>query len=94
MTTDAAHTATLSVSYPTPASASLVARSLTPEVAQIDDDRASASVVCEGATVTVTVHARDLVALRAGTTSWSRLLTVAERVAGVEGGGTETDRRE
>lgn len=84
MTTDAAHTATLSVSYPSPASASLVAQSLTPEVDEIDDDRASASVRCEGETVTVTVHARDLVALRAGTTSWTRLLTVAEQVAGVD----------
>jgi KEOPS complex subunit Pcc1 len=94
VTTDAAHTATLAVSYLTPTSASLVARSLTPEVDQLADDRASATVDRTGTTVTVTVDARDLVALRAGTTSWSRLLTVAERVAGVEGGDTGRDRRD
>ncbi|MEF8802052.1 MAG: KEOPS complex subunit Pcc1 [Halolamina sp.] len=94
MTTDAAHTATLSVSYPTPASATLVVRSLTPELGRIDDDRASASVNRAGATVTVTVDAHDLVALRAGTTSWSRLLTVAERVAGVEGTDMDPDCRD
>jgi len=92
VTADAAHTATLSLSYPTSASASLVARTLTPEVDQIADDRASASVRRDGETVTVTVRARDLVALRAGTNSWSRLLSVAEEVAGVV--DADTDGRE
>jgi KEOPS complex subunit Pcc1 len=83
-----AHTATLSVSYPSPESASLVAESLRPEVDQLDDDRAAATVDRDGRTVTVTVHASDLVALRAGTGSWSRLLTVAERTAGLGDGDT------
>jgi len=83
VTAKAAHTATLSVSYPTPESATLVAESLYPEVDRIDDDRAAASVHREGDEVVVTVEAADLVALRAGTASWSRLLDVAEHVAGV-----------
>jgi len=37
-------------------------------------------VAREANTAEVTVEAADLTALRAGTTSWSRLLTVAERV--------------
>ncbi|MFB6221992.1 MAG: KEOPS complex subunit Pcc1 [Halolamina sp.] len=84
MTAGAAHTATLSVSYPTPESAALVEHSLRPEVDRIDDDRAAASVRRDGQTVEVTVRAADLVALRAGTGSWSRLLAVAERTAGLD----------
>ena len=79
-----AHTATLSVSYPSPESAALVEASLRPEVDRIDDDRATASVCRTADEVEITVRATDLVALRAGTASWSRLLDVAERVAGVE----------
>lgn len=84
MRANAAHTATLSVSYPTPESAALVEASLRPEVDRIDDDRAAASVHREAEEVVVRVEATDLVALRAGTASWSRLLAVAERVAGLE----------
>jgi KEOPS complex subunit Pcc1 len=83
-----AHTATLSVSYATPTSAALVADSLLPEVDQIEDDRATASVAREAAQVEITVRAADLVALRAGTASWSRLLAVAERVAGEDDGAS------
>ena len=81
-----AHTATLSVSYPTPESAALVEASLRPEVDRLDDDRAGASVEREATAVEITVTATDLVALRAGTASWSRLLAVAEQVAGLDGG--------
>jgi len=84
VTADAVHTARFSVSYPTPESASHVARSLQPEVDQLEDDRAAASMRRAGSTVEVTVRATDLVALRAGTGSWSRLLQVAESAAGVE----------
>jgi KEOPS complex subunit Pcc1 len=85
VTTDAVHTATLSVSYPTHESAALVAESLRPEVDRIDDDdRATATVAREANAVEITVRATDLVALRAGTASWIRLLEVAEQVAGVD----------
>ena len=75
-----AHTATLSVSYDSSARARRVVASLDPEVGGVDDDRARARVAREDDTVEVTVEAADLTALRAGTTSWSRLLTVTERV--------------
>ncbi|KPN30382.1 KEOPS complex Pcc1-like subunit [Halolamina pelagica] len=75
-----AHTATLSISFDSPDRARRVAESLTPEVGGVDDDRATAGVTRDGDTVSVTVEATDLTALRAGTTSWSRLLTVAEAV--------------
>jgi KEOPS complex subunit Pcc1 len=82
----APHTATLSVSYETTERASRVFASLEPEVGGVDDDRADASVARDGDTVSVTVEARDLTALRAGTTSWNRLLTATEAVtaAGAE----------
>ena len=72
------HTATLSASYGSSDRASRVFASLDPEVGGVDGDRASARVDLDDDTVAVTVEAADLVALRAGTTSWSRLLTVAE----------------
>jgi len=74
------HSATLSVSYGSPDRARRVFASLDPEVGGVDDDRASASLARNGDTVEVTIEARDLVALRAGTTSWSRLLSTAEAV--------------
>ncbi|GAB7094320.1 hypothetical protein JCM30237_14720 [Halolamina litorea] len=74
----APHTATLSVSYPSADRADRVFESLEPEVGGVDDDRATASLSRHGRTVEVTVEATDLVALRAGTSSWSRLLSTAE----------------
>jgi len=74
------HSATLSVSYDSPDRARRVFASLDPEVGGVDDDRASASLARNGDTVEVIIEARDLVALRAGTTSWSRLLSTAEAV--------------
>ena len=74
------HSATFSVSYDSPDRARRVFASLDPEVGGVDDDRASASLARNGDTVEVTIEARDLVALRAGTTSWSRLLSTAEAV--------------
>ncbi|MFW5940028.1 MAG: KEOPS complex subunit Pcc1 [Halolamina sp.] len=74
------HTATFSVSYDDHDRARRVAESLAPEVGGVDDERASASMRRGGDTVEVTVTASDLSALRAGTTSWSRLLSVAESV--------------
>lgn len=80
---DAPHTAVLSFTYPSPESARRVERSTTPELDRIDDDRSRATVARDGVTVEVTVHAADLVALRAGTNTWVRLVEVAETVAGI-----------
>ena len=80
MTATRAHETVLSFSYPTERRARVVADALGPEVGAIDDARSSASVDREGDAVRVRVLADDLVALRAGVNSWSRLVAVAERV--------------
>ena len=79
-----AHTAVLEFEYDTTESACRVARSIRPELGEIDGDRSSAGVDRAGATVTVTVDAADLVALRAGLTTWTGLVAVAERAGGIE----------
>lgn len=74
------HETVLSFTYPTERRARVVADALGPEVGEIDDARSTASVDREGDAVRVRVLADDLVALRAGVNSWSRLVAVAERV--------------
>jgi KEOPS complex subunit Pcc1 len=80
VTATRAHETVLSFSYPTERRARVVADALGPEVGEIDDARSSATVDREGDAVRVRVLADDLVALRAGVNSWSRLVAVAERV--------------
>ena len=67
--------------YPDEERARTVADALAPEVDAIDDDRSRADLERDGSTVTLRVRARDLVALRAGFNSWTRLVDVAETVA-------------
>jgi len=74
------HEAVLSVTYPSKRRARVVADALGPEVGEIDDARSTATVDRDGNAVRVRVCADDLVALRAGVNSWSRLVAVAERV--------------
>lgn len=76
----APHTAALSFTYATAERARRVERSVSPELDQIVDDRSRASVARDGDTLDVTVAAADLVALRAGTNTWVRLIEVAETV--------------
>ena len=80
MTATRAHETVLSFTYPSERRARLVAAALGPEVGEIDDARSAATVDREGDAVRVRVRADDLVALRAGVNSWSRLVAVAERV--------------
>ncbi|MFB6108465.1 MAG: KEOPS complex subunit Pcc1 [Haloplanus sp.] len=75
------HRVVLSFDYDTERRARAVARSVGVEVGEIDDDRSTASVDRDGDEVRVTVAAADLVALRAGTNTWLRLVSVAETVA-------------
>lgn len=77
----AAAEAAYEITYPTERRARLVARSLSPELDQIDDDRSTARLHRDGLTVAVEVDAADLVALRAATNTWLSLVTVAERAA-------------
>lgn len=80
-----AHTATLSFTYRSAERARRIERSVRPELGQIADDRSRASVARDDTTLTVTVDAADLVALRAGTNTWVRLVEVAETVGDVAG---------
>jgi KEOPS complex subunit Pcc1 len=74
------HTASLDFDYDTERRARLVERSVGVEVGEIDDDRSRASIARDGRTLTVDVVAADLVALRAGVNTWTRLVAVAEEV--------------
>ena len=74
------HETVISFTYPSQRRARVVADALGPEVGEIDDARSTATVDREGDAVRVRLTADDLVALRAGVNSWSRLVAVAERV--------------
>jgi len=80
---DAPHHLSLQFEYDTEERARRVERSVGVEVGEIDDARSAATVTRDAQTVEVHVEATDLVALRAGTNTWSRLLAVAERVEDV-----------
>lgn len=86
------HEAVLSFDYPTADSATHVERSVRPEVGDIEGDRTRASLNRDGDTVTVTVSADDLVALRAGVNTWSTLVGVAERAGSPPQGRRERFR--
>ncbi len=73
------HHATYAFEYDDRRRARLVADSVRREVGEIDDDRSRATLQRDGTTVTVQVDARDLVALRAATNTWTGLVDVAER---------------
>lgn len=78
------HEAVLTVEYDDPDSARLVERSVGVEVGEIGGDRTRTRLDRDGSTLTVTVAATDPTALRAGLTTWTGLLAVAE--------GTGSDR--
>ena len=74
------HEAVLSFEYRSSERAHRVERALRPEIGDIDDDRSNATLARNGDTISVTVAASDLVALRAGLNTWLSLVTVAEKV--------------
>ncbi|QLG60443.1 KEOPS complex subunit Pcc1 [Halorarum salinum] len=73
-----AHGAVLRFPYPDQRRARDVHDAVAVEVGEVDDDRSRATVSRDGSTVAVRIRARDLVALRAGTNTWARLVGVAE----------------
>ncbi|QHS16918.1 KEOPS complex Pcc1-like subunit [haloarchaeon 3A1-DGR] len=75
------HAATLRFRYPSRDRSRAVTNALAPEIGGVDDPRSRAFLDRDGETVIVRVRARDLVALRAGTNSWVRLVDVAESAA-------------
>ena len=79
------HETTLAFSYSDSDRARIVERSVRQEIGEIQGDRSSATVSRDGATVTVTVEAADLIALRAGLNTWLSLVDVAERTTASDG---------
>ncbi|WP_277554156.1 KEOPS complex subunit Pcc1 [Halobaculum limi] len=77
------HRAVLSFPYADERRARVVHDAIRVEVGGIDDDRSTADVTRTDDTVEVVVRARDLVALRAGVNTWTRLVEAAETVAAV-----------
>lgn len=76
------HRSVFTLDYPDAEQARRVERSLRPELGDIDGDRTTATLTRDGATLTLTVAAEDLVALRAGCTTWTTLTAVAESAGG------------
>lgn len=93
-----AHDATFVLSCPDDEHADRVRAAVAREVGAIDDDRSRARLTGDGTTVTVSVEARHVSALRAATGTWLGLLEaadetvhVADRVRRGEDGATGTD---
>jgi KEOPS complex subunit Pcc1 len=74
------HRVVLSFDYRDERRARLVESAVAVEVGEIDDDRSTARVRRESSVLHVDVRAHDLVALRAGTNTWIRLVETAETV--------------
>ena len=70
--------AVFSLSYADADSARRVERAIAPEIGDIEGDRTRARLSRDGATLSVTIAADDLVALRAGLNTWATLVGVAE----------------
>lgn len=60
--------------------ATILARSLTPEAADLEDDRSTTHVTIEDDRLVIDIEASDLVALRAAANTWMGLLRTAESV--------------
>ncbi|UTF53159.1 KEOPS complex subunit Pcc1 [Natronosalvus rutilus] len=77
------HDATLEFEYESPTRATTVAEAVAREVGEIDEDRSRTTIDRDTETVTVSVVARDLTALRAALNTWFSLVDVAERATAV-----------
>jgi KEOPS complex subunit Pcc1 len=77
------HEAVFTFEYPTPEAAHHVQRSVEIEAGDIEGDRTRATVDRDNDTLTVSIAADDLVALRAGINTWASLVEIAERCSGV-----------
>jgi KEOPS complex subunit Pcc1 len=74
----APHRTVFTFTYADSEQARRIARSLEPELDSIDGDRTTATLSRENATLTLTIRADDLTALRAGCNTWLTLTDVAE----------------
>lgn len=75
------HEASFSFTYPTTRQATIIAASLRQELGEIDDDRSQATLTHQATSLELTIHAADLVALRAAINTWLTLVSVADRVS-------------
>lgn len=71
----------VTLEYSSAAVARAIERSIRQEIGEIDDDHSATRVNRNGRSLTLTVDAADLVALRAAANTWLSLVEVAERVA-------------
>ncbi|WP_254862551.1 KEOPS complex subunit Pcc1 [Halovivax gelatinilyticus] len=77
--TSSPHTTTITFSYRSERRATVIERSLACELGEIDGDRSETTLDRTGATLSVTITAQDLTALRAALNTWLSLGDVAER---------------
>jgi KEOPS complex subunit Pcc1 len=78
------HDAVYVFEYADPDRARRIADAVGREVGAIDDERSRATLERDDETVTVSVEASDLVALRAATNTWLGLVDAAERVTAAD----------
>jgi KEOPS complex subunit Pcc1 len=74
------HTLELTWHYSDVQHAQIVSSAINQEVGEINDTRSHAQVETDDTTVTVSITATDLIALRAGANTWARFVAVAEQV--------------
>jgi len=89
--TPSPHEATLIFNYETPEGSRLVERAIKSELNEIDGNRTQATLACDGTSLSISISADDLVALRAGINTWSSLVEVAESTGDVSGHRTSDD---
>jgi KEOPS complex subunit Pcc1 len=77
------HEAVFAFEYASSERARRVSNAIEPELGAIDDDRSRVESECTGTELTITVEARDPVALRAALNTWLSLVGVAERAGSV-----------
>ena len=78
------HEAIFEFEYADRDAARLVSESIAREVEDLADDRSWTTLERTDETVQLTILARDLTALRAALNTWLTLVSVAERVGGVD----------
>lgn len=82
MTVEDPHETVLTIEYPSETQARRVARTIEPEIGDIDDDRSRVTLARDGSVLKLHVVASDVVALRASLNTWLSLVGVAEDAGG------------
>ena len=74
------HTATFHIECDSDALATMLRRSIEPELAPLTDARSRAEIAVEDRVLSLRIEAADLIACRAAVNTWAGLLGVAEEV--------------